>query len=302
MIGRLGFNPVILLDSNNSQFQPMWMVIIKIRLPRIIGAIIIGASLAVTGATFQAIFKNPLVSPNILGSSNASAFGIALGIVLNLNYVNTVLIAFVLGILAVVISYGLSRLFRNDKTFGLILAGIMVSTIFSSLLSYIKLIADTENELPDITYWLMGKLNSITMDKLLYSMIPISIAIVLIFILRWKINLFSVGEMEAKTMGLNVELIKIILVFSSTLITATVVSLCGVIGFVGLVVPHLARMLIGHDYKHVIPISILMGAIFLLLVDDFARTLSTYEIPIGILTSLIGAPIFILLLVRGRRD
>ncbi|MDO5695742.1 MAG: iron ABC transporter permease [Eubacteriales bacterium] len=277
-------------------------ILVDIRLPRIIGALLVGIGLSVSGAAYQAVFQNPMVSPNILGVGAATSFGIALSIILHAGYVRTLLTSFLTGLAAVVAAYGISKFFRYDKRLGLVLSGIMISTVFNALVSYVKLIADVENELPDITYWLMGSLSGINYRGIRFAIGPLLVGICIITALRWRINLFTMGEEEAQTFGINVERTKRIIILAATLLTAAAISLCGNIGFVGLVIPHFARMLVGDNYKYVIPASFLGGAAYLLLVDNLSRSISTYEVPIGILTSLIGAPVFFFLLMRRRYD
>ena len=219
---------------------------------------------------------------------------------MHFNYVNTILFSFFTGIIAVFLSYSISKLLLNDRKFSLILSGIMISTIFSSLLSYIKLIADIDNELPDITYWLMGRLSGVTYKTIFFSSFLLILGIMAIFMIRWRINIFTLGGDEINTLGINIERNRFFLIAAATLLTSLTVSICGVIGFVGLVIPHFARLLVGNNYKNLIPTTIFGGAIFLIIIDDLARTISSYEVPIGILTSVVGAPIFLFLMVRDK--
>ena len=195
----------------------------------------------------------------------------------------------------------IGRAFKGDAILGLVLAGIMISTLFSSFTSFIKLIADTDSVLPAITYWLMGSLSSIRMGDLFPGTLPIIIGVIVLFLLRWQLNLLTAGDDEAKSMGVNTGALRLVIIICSTLITAACVALSGMIGWVGLVIPHFCRMMFGHDNRRVIPASMLMGASYLLIVDTVARTVATTEIPIGILTSVIGAPVFIYLMLSGGR-
>lgn len=301
-IGRYKVNILKINSLTEEEFENIKNIIINIRLPRVLAAILIGAGLSVSGASYQAIFKNKLVSPDLLGASSGSAFGVALAIILHLNYSLSVFISFIFGLIAVSIVYTISKFFRQDKRFTMILSGIMISTLFSSMLSFIKLIADTDNELPDITYWLMGRLSSIDYQSLKFASIPIIIGLVIIFVLRWRLNIFTVSEDEMISLGLNVKNTKLILIAASTLITAISVSICGIIGFIGLVIPHFSRLIVGYNFKQLIPTTMICGSLFLLIVDDIARTLTSYEIPIGILTSVIGVPVFIFLMSRSVYD
>lgn len=176
----------------------------------------------------------------------------------------------------------------------------MLSTIFTSLLSYLKLIADIDNELPDITYWLMGRLSGISYSTIKIITVPIFSILFIIFLLRWRLNFFMLDDNQANLLGINIKKIRLLLIICSTLLTAISVSVSGIISFVGLIVPHLSRLLVGNNYRFLIPTTIAMGAIFLLIIDDFSRALSTYEIPLGILTSLVGAPLFLFLLMRRK--
>lgn len=297
-IGRYPIQLSSLFDKDNSNFENIKHIILYIRLPRILASLLVGGALAVAGTTYQAIFKNPLVSPDILGASSGSAVGISISIILHLSYPKTIMLGFVLGIVAVSLSYYISKTFRENQRTGLILSGIMISTICSSLLSYIKLIADTDNELPDITYWLMGRLSGVNYNSLALMTPLLFISLVVILSMRWRINIFTLGEEEAKTIGIDVEKNKIILLSAATMLTSLTVSVCGIVGFVGLVIPHFMKLLTGNNHQHLMLGSFLGGALFLLMVDGLSRSLSTYEIPLGILTSLIGAPIFLLLLTR----
>lgn len=276
-------------------------IVFKIRLPRILGALIIGAALSVSGASYQAVFKNPMVSPDILGASSGSAFGAALGIILGLNYASIALLSFGFGLASVFIAIFLSMYFRHDRTLGLVLSGIMVSSIFGAMLSFIKLVADTENELPAITYWLMGSLSGLGFSSLFWATIPILIGLIPIILLRWRLNAFTMGEDEAAALGINVNRMRLIIILSATLMTSASISISGMIGFIGLVIPHFSRLIFGQNYKYVITSSVIVGAGYLLLVDNFSRGIYTTEIPLGILTSFIGAPVFILLMIRRKR-
>ncbi len=276
-------------------------VIFNIRLPRIIGAILVGAALSVAGAAYQGMFQNPLVSPDILGASAGAGFGAGLAIYLYLGSNAVTVFAFVGGLVAVGAAYIISRLTRGPASLSMVLAGILVSSLFSASLSYIKLIADTNDQLPAITYWLMGSLSAVTISDILYTLPIILLGIIPLYLLKWRMNVLILGEDEARSMGVNTKLLRIVVIICATLITAVSVSISGVIGWVGLVIPHFARMAFGHDYRRIIPASIIMGAGFLLLVDDFARTISTTEVPLGILTAFIGAPIFAYLLIVGGR-
>ena len=239
-----------------------------------------------------------MVSPDLLGSTSGAGFGAALAILLGLSYIEITLVSFLFGILAVSFVLLISSRVRGNPTLTLVLSGMMVSSVFSALISFIKLIADPEEALPQITYFLMGSLSSVRKEDILPVVILIVIAIVPIVILRWSLNIMTQGEEEAKALGVNTKAVRLASIISATIVTATATSLCGMISYVGLVIPHLVRMITGCDYRKTVPASILLGASFLLLVDTISRSIATVELPIGILTSLIGAPFFLYLIVR----
>ena len=276
-------------------------VVLNIRLPRILAGIIIGAGLSVAGTSYQGMFRNPMVSPDVLGASAGAGFGAALSLLLGMGWAVTSAAAFAFGLAAVLLAYTFGRLFKGNAILGLVLSGMMISTLFTSCTSFIKLIADTDSVLPAITYWLMGGLSSIRMGDLFPGALPIIIGIIPLFLLRWQFNLLASGEDEARSMGVNTGVLRLVIIICSTFITAACVALSGLIGWVGLVIPHFCRMLFGHDNRRVIPASLLMGAAYLLIVDTVARLFTTTEIPIGILTSVIGAPVFIYLMLSGGR-
>jgi len=290
-------------NSNSENISTEIITIItKIRAPRIIAAVFVGGALSIAGSNYQALFQNPMVSPDILGASQGAGFGAALGLFLTLGYTATSFLAFSMGIIAVTITYFVSLKFKIDRILGLVLSGMTIGSIFSALISFIKLIADTDNTLPSITYWLMGSLASARIGDLKLIIPPITIGIVISMILKWKMNLLTMGEEEALTMGVNVKIVRLLIVVSTTLMTSACVSITGMIGWVGLIIPHFSRILVGNDYRFVVPTSGLVGAIFLLIIDNIARTVATSEIPIGILTSFIGAPLFLYLIFKKGYD
>ena len=276
-------------------------IVFKVRLPRIIGAMLVGASLSVSGAVYQGMFKNPLVSPDILGVTSGAAFGAALAIFLSFNTVGIQVSSFLFGLIGVLLVYLISMRIKDDPIISLVITGVLIGSIFTSLTSLIKYLADTNDKLPTITFWLMGSLSSISMRDIKVIFIPISLGMIPLYILRWRLNVLSLNEDEAKTLGLNTEKIRIIVVICSTLMTAASVSVSGMIGWIGLVIPHLSRMIVGPDYRVLLPTTILLGSSYLLLIDNIARALTTVEIPLGILTSLLGAPFFIFLLLNNKR-
>ena len=277
----------------------MYSVVINIRLPRILAALLVGAALSTAGAAYQGMFQNPLVSPDILGASAGAGFGACLAIYLSLGSGMVTILAFAGGLIAVLVAYVVSRLTKGSATLSMVLAGILVGSLFSASTSYIKLVADTNEQLPAITYWLMGSLAGATMNDVIFAGIIIILGTLPIFLLRWRMNVLTLGEDEAKSMGVNTNRLRFVVIVCATLITAVAVSISGIIGWVGLVIPHFCRMLFGYDYRKIIPAAIIMGGGFLLLVDDVSRTIATTEVPIGILTAFIGAPIFAYLLMMG---
>ena len=274
-------------------------VVFQIRLPRVAAAALIGAALSVAGAAYQGMFRNPMVSPDILGASTGAGFGAALAIFLSVGSFGISIISFLFGLGAMLVVYAISRTSRLNPMLSLVLSGIMVSSLFQSCTSFIKLIADTQNTLPAITFWLMGSLVSIKPQDLLFLSIPVVVSMIPIILLRWRINLLTVSEDEAKSLGINTSLLRAIVILCATLMTSACVAVSGMIGWVGLVIPHFSRMIFGFDYRRIIPASILMGATFLMFVDTIARNITASEIPLGILTSFIGAPVFVYLILRG---
>ncbi|MDD2556012.1 MAG: iron ABC transporter permease [Syntrophaceticus sp.] len=278
-------------------------VLYYIRLPRIILAVLVGAALSTAGSLFQGIFRNPLVSPDILGVSAGCCLGAALGIVLS-NYISfpylVQISAFVFGIIAMIMAYGIASISRGEPIVMLILAGMVVGSFANAALSFIKYVADPYEELPAIVFWIMGGFyrgNWGFVVNLLLSVVP---CMVLIIFLSWKVNVLSLGDEEASSLGINTRIFRLLLLGLGTFIVASCVSVAGSIGWVGLVIPHAARIITGPDHKYSIPMSMLIGGGFVLLMDNFARSLTAAEIPISILTAAIGTPFFAYLLIKGR--
>lgn len=279
---------------NPSSINVLW----NVRLPRVLLAMLVGSSLSVSGASFQAILRNPLVDPYILGLSSAAAFGAALSMAF-LN-IPVQISAFLFACLGVLMSYFIAR----DKTgeisiTSLILSGVLVSSVFTSFLAIVELMVNPL-KLQGIVYWTMGSFHTSNWKKVGSCLPYMIIGSTVIFALRWKLNILSLGEREAKTLGINPEVLKLIVIISSTLLASSSVSVCGIIGLVGLMIPHILRMLIGPDNRKIIPLSMTLGSSYLLLVDDLSRNLLNYEIPIGIFTTLLGAPFFVVLLRRSK--
>lgn len=279
----------------------MKKAVIDIRLPRVLMAMLVGCSLSAAGATFQGVFRNPMASPDILGASNGAAFGAALAILLGCSSHFITVFAFIGAIITVVLVFLIAQRAPGQRTVNLILAGIMVGSLFSAGTSYLKLVADPSNQLPAITYWLLGSLSGTRLSMLLPAAIPMGVGLVPLLLLRWRLNLLSLGDSEARALGINTDFLRAVLILCATLITAAAISVSGVIGWVGLVIPHLSRKLIGSDNRGLLPCSMLTGGAFLLLVDDVSRSLLQTEIPIGILTAVIGAPFFVYLLLRKEK-
>lgn len=274
-------------------------VVFAVRLPRVAAAALVGAALAVSGAAYQGMFRNPMVSPDILGASTGAGFGAAVAILLGAGYFGISAAAFCCGLLAVAAAWLVSRLSRTNQTVTLILAGMMISSLFSAGTSFVKLVADTQQQLPAITYWLMGSLSSIKDKDVVFLAIPVALGMIPLFFLRWRMNLLTVGEEEAQSMGVNTRRLRGAVIVCATLLTSASVAVSGMIGWVGLVIPHFCRMLFGYDYRRLIPAGALFGAAFLLAVDDIARLVTTGELPLGILTAFVGAPLFLYLIATG---
>jgi iron complex transport system permease protein len=271
-------------------------IVLQIRLPRAILAMFVGAGLSVSGAAFQGMFRNPLVSPDILGVTAASGFGAALALLLSRGAFELELIAFLFGISGVGLTYLLARTYRSTPVLMLVLSGVIVAAFFSALLSGAKYLADPDSKLPAITYWLLGSLNGSSMRTLGVALPPIILGGAGLMLVRWRLNVLSMGDAEARSLGVRTDRLKGIIIVCTTLITAAAVSVCGIIGWVGLVIPHLARMWVGPDHRALLPAACSIGATYLLLIDDVARTASASEIPLGILTAIVGAPFFAYLL------
>ena len=303
---RILFSRLFALFAPGGGLEQTWTVqmetaVINIRLPRILMACLVGCSLSAAGATYQGVFQNPMASPDILGASSGAAFGAALAILTGASTRGITTSAFFFSLVTVLLVYLIARRAPGLRVVNLILAGIMVSSLFSAGTSYIKLVADPTNQLPQITYWLMGSLSGTRLADIPHAFLPMLLGLLPLFLLRWQINLLSLGDQEARTLGVNMDLVRLALILGSTLVTAASVSFSGMIGWVGLVIPHLCRKLVGSDYRYLMPGSFLAGATFLLVVDDVSRNLLAVEIPIGILTAFIGAPFFLYLITQKEK-
>ena len=306
LMGRYPVSPVDVVKTILSPiFPPLTVsstintIVWQIRLPRILAALLVGASLSMAGTAFQGIFKNPLVSSDLLGVSNGAGFGAALAILFSGSGIIIQIFAFIFGIISVSITYLISKAYRAGGILILILSGVAISAFFNSLISAIKFVADPEDKLPEIVYWLMGSLASVTMDEIIMIIIPLFIGFIILYLLRWQMNILAMGDEEAQSLGLNPSRVRLIIIAACTLLTSAAVSISGIIGWIGMIIPHMARMVVGPDNKILIPASLSLGASFLLLIDNISRVVISIEIPIGILTSIIGVPLFLYLLRRG---
>ena len=277
----------------------MAIAVLNVRLPRILLACLVGCGLSAAGTGYQTVFQNPMAAPDILGASSGACFGAALAILTGQSSVMVTVFAFLASLLTVVLVYLIGSHTRGNRVVSILLAGIMVGSLFSAGTSYIKLVADPTNQLPQITYWLMGSLSGTRMGTVRFATVCMAVGLVPLLLLRWRMNLLTLSPDEARAMGVHTDRLRLAVILSSTVLTAAAVSVSGMIGWVGLVIPHLSRRIVGSDCRRLMPMSCLFGAAFLLLVDNMARCLTATEIPIGILTAFVGAPFFIYLMVRG---
>ncbi len=306
LIGRYPVSPGEVLGIAFSRWfpiEPFWtermaIVFVNVRWPRIALSVLVGMSLSAAGAAFQGVFQNPMASPDVLGASSGAGFGAALAIILGLGGAAVSLMAFGMGLLCVGLAMGVARRSGSNPIVGLLLGGIMAGSIFSSATSFLKLIADPTDQLPAITYWLMGSLSGSKLSDLRFFAWPMLAGLAGLLSMSWKLNLLALGDDEARALGTNAPLVRALAVVFATLLTASSVAVSGVIGWVGLVVPHLCRKLVGGEYRYLMPASMLGGGLFLLLVDTVSRTVWTSEVPLGILTAFVGAPFFLWLLMR----
>ncbi len=276
------------------------ITVMNIRLPRILLGLLCGAGLSLAGCCFQGFFSNPLATPDTMGVAGGASFGAALGLLLGFNMIGVQLLSFGMGIAAVFFTKAAAS-GRDHGPAILVISGIMVGALFSALVSLVKFLADAESQLPAITYWLMGSLSGTGYSKLALGAPVIIIGIIIIFLLRWRINLLALSEDELIASGTNVKLLRSLVVICATAMTASVISMCGQVGWVGLIVPHMCRLIWGQDNAKLIPASVSIGAAFMVAVDTLARSISAAEIPVSILTAIVGAPFFISLLNSKRR-
>ncbi|RDB59890.1 iron ABC transporter permease [Gordonibacter sp. 28C] len=279
-------------------------VFFTIRLPRVLAALVVGAALSGAGCAFQGIFKNPMVSPDLLGASAGACFGAALGILLSFGSLGIEIAAFAAGVAAVLVSYGLSSVIgrRMSGVLVLVLSGLVVGNLFQAFTSAVKFLADPNSQLPEITFWLMGGLSSVREGDLVGLLAAFAVGTVGIMVLRWRLNVMALGDEEALSLGVNVKRTRLAVIACATLLTSASVAVAGMVGWVGLIVPHLARFLVGSDHRALVPASMLLGGAFLMLVDDVCRSVYTTEIPLSILTAILGAPLFVYLICRQRKS
>ena len=309
IIGSVDISVGTVIDILRAQIMPVeqyWNdvlepIMLNVRFPQITLSVLIGGALSVSGASYQTVFKNPMVSSDILGVSAGAGFGAAFAMLNGANWWESQVAAFVRGIAAVTIAYAIGAVFGKQNLTILVLAGVVVSSFFQALISIIKTVADTDSVLPSITFWLMGSLNKGDNADLLVMLPSVVLSLALLFVFRHKIDVLAAGEDEATAMGVNVNLVKVVVIVASTLMTACAVSVAGIIGWIGMVVPHIARTITGASYSKLIAGSFVIGGIFLVLIDDLVRA-SFADLPLGVLTALIGTPVFVFLLVRTKRE
>ena len=288
-----------LLPVTQTWTDNMAIAVCNVRLPRILLACLVGCALSAAGASYQTVFQNPMAAPDILGASSGACFGAALAILTGQSSVTVTVYAFCASLLSVALVYLIGSRTRGSRVVNLLLAGIMVGSLFTAGTSYIKLVADPTNQLPQITYWLMGSLSGTRMKTVGFAAVCMAVGLLPLLLLRWRMNLLTLSADEARSMGINTARLRLMVILSATVLTAASVSVSGMIGWVGLVIPHLSRRLVGNDCRYLLPMSMVFGAAVLLLVDNLARCLTAVEIPIGILTAFVGAPFFVYLMIRG---
>ncbi len=309
-LGRYPLGPITVVRVLAAQFiniSATWpasapTVILEIRLPRILAALLVGAALASSGAAYQTMFRNPLVSPEILGVAAGAGLGASVSILIGAPYSVLQVMSFLFGLLAAVLALSIGRLVGSVSPVVLVLGGIVVGAMFGALISATQYFANPETTLPEITFWLLGSLGRATIGSLILPTIIVAVCLAALFAVRWPLTVLATGEDQARTLGINRRMVWAIVIGASTLMTATVVSIAGIIGWVGLVVPHLARFTVGPLFTRLLPVSALIGGGYLLAVDDVARSATSLDLPLGILTALIGAPFFVALLVKAGRQ
>lgn len=305
-LGRFSMNPINVINAMYSKIKgdttntAMENVVFVVRIPRIMASLLIGAALSISGAVYQSTFRNPLVSPDLLGVSSGASMGAAIAILLGASMQGIQLIAFLGGILAVGLATMLPKLLKNNSNMMLVLSGIIVSGFMNSILGIMKFVAKEQSELSSIVFWQMGSLSMVNKVQL-FSIAPtILVCITVLIAISWRLNILSFGEKEAQTVGVNVPVVRVIAIISASLLTASAVSVSGTIGWIGLIIPHFGRLLCGSDNTKLLPVTALVGGMFLLIIDTCARTITSTEIPLSILSGLVGAPFYAWLLYRQR--
>ncbi|UCC14237.1 MAG: iron ABC transporter permease [Gammaproteobacteria bacterium] len=292
-----------LAGVTDSASQQIDTVLFGVRLPRIAAALLVGAALSAAGAVYQGLFRNPLVSPDILGVSTGAGLGAVIGIFLSLPVFAIQGLAFVGGLATVALVYMVATAVRgHEPTLVLVLAGVVLGALAGACISLMKILADPYDQLPAITFWLLGSLASIRADDVWTAAPAVIVGLVPLILLRWRVNLLALGDDEAAALGVDPRRLRILLVAAATLMTASVVAISGVVGWVGLVIPHIARLIVGPNFDRLLPTAMLLGAAYMLIVDTLARTIAQTETPLGVLTAFIGAPVFVWLLATGRRS
>ena len=308
----MGRYPITVIDALKVLFSKLFSVeqtwppiyntlIFKVRLPRVLATVFVGAALAVAGGVYQSVFQNPLVSPDLLGVSSGACVGAGISILLGFSFIYTEGFAFLGGITAVLLTTLLPRILHNRSNVILLLSGIIVSGLMSSIMGTIKYFADPDSVLAAITYWQMGSFSGLHIPSLYITLPVMAVCMIILLLLGWQLNAMSVGEETARSLGINVNLIRGITIVCSTLLTASSVCMCGTIGWVGLVIPHVSRMIMGSNNKKMLPAAICIGAIFMLIVDTLSRGPAAAEVPISILTGFIGTPYFAFILYRQNK-
>ena len=304
-VGRYEFDAAAIAALFDPEGDPTsFNVLFHLRLPRVVAAACVGAMLAVAGCAYQGLFRNPMVSPDLLGASAGAGFGAALGLLLSLGGFGVQASAFLFGCVAIGCAYTLSRRVSRgmNAVLVLVLCGMVVQQLFTAFTSAVKFVADPNSQLPEITFWLMGGLANVHEDDLPWLLGPLVLGGAALWALRWRLNVMTLGDEEAASLGVDVRRTRLVVVLAATLVTSSAVSVAGMVGWVGLIIPHLARFLVGPDHRVLVPASFLLGASFLLVVDDVCRSVYTTEIPLSILTAVIGAPLFVWLICRQRRS
>ena len=307
-LGRYYISPIQVLKIITSKFIPIniaWTtqeeaIIFNLRIPRIIVSMLVGMALSISGASYQSVFKNPLVAPDMLGVSSGACVGAAMAILLNFNGNTVQIMAFSGGILAVIMVSIITKVIKNNSTVTLIFAGIIISGLMNSILGLLKYIADADTQLASITYWQLGSFSTVVWSDVMSIAFPVAITVSVLIGLSWRINILSLGDNEARTLGADIVKLRGVIVVCSTILTSTSICVCGTISWVGLIIPHLGRMLVGADNQKAIPVSGLIGAGFLLFIDTLARLTTSAELPVSILTGLFGTPFYLYLLLKHR--